>query len=137
MSRAADVTFDWADGTYRFRLPYGQLAELQERTGCGPQLLLQRVVDGAWKVDDLRETIRLGLIGGGLEPVKALALVRRYVEERPLLESVTPARLILSAALFGVEGEEWPGKDAPGEDRSADPSPTDGSTSPGSTEAPQ
>jgi hypothetical protein len=135
MSRAADVTFDWADGTYRFRLPYGQIAELQERTGCGPQLLLQRVVDGSWKVDDLRETIRLGLIGGGLEPLKALTLVRQYVEARPLAENVTPAKLILMAALFGVEGEEWPGKGAPGEETSADPSRTDGSTSPGSTEA--
>lgn len=135
MSRNAHIAIDWADGTYQFRLAYGQLAELQEKTGCGPQFLLRRIVDGSWKVEDLRETIRIGLIGGGLDPLKALNLVRLYVEQRPLLESVAPAQAILGAALFGVEGEEWPGKDAPGEARSADPSPTDGSTSPGSTEA--
>jgi hypothetical protein len=134
MSRDAAITLDWADGTYAFRLPWGQLAELQEKTGCGPQFLLSRLVAGSWKVEDLRETIRLGLIGGGAEPLKALDLVRRYVEQRPLLESVMPARAILTAALVGAPGEDWPGKDAPGETKAPDPSPTDGSTSPGSTE---
>lgn len=135
MSRRAEIAFDWADGTYVFRLAYGQIAELQEKTGCGPQVLLQRVIDGTWKVEDLRETIRIGLIGGGVDPLKALDLVRRYVEQRPFAESVLPARAIIGAALFGVEGEEWPGKDAPGEGKSADPSQAGGSTSPGSTEA--
>lgn len=134
MSRDAAITLDWADGTYKFRLPYGQIAELQEATGCGPQFLLSRLIDGTWKVADLRETIRLGLIGGGVEPLKALTLVRQYVEQRPLLESVLPARAILTAALVGVPGEDWPGKDAPGETKAPDPSPTDGSTSPGSME---
>lgn len=134
MSRDARVTFEWADGTYVFRLPYGQLAELQEKTGCGPQFLLTRIIDGSWKVEDLVETIRLGLIGGGTEPVAAARLVQRYVKDRPLIESVIPARVILSAALFGVEGEEWPGKDEPGETKAHDPSQADGSTSPGSTE---
>ena len=134
MSRDARVSFDWGDAEHSFRLPYGQIAELQEKTGCGPQFLLTRIIDGSWRVDDLRETIRLGLIGGGMDPLKALALVRQYVEARPLLESVIPARVILSAALFGVEGEEWPGKDAPGETKVPDPSQTDGSTLPGSTE---
>ncbi len=130
MSRDASVTMDWADGTYVFRLPYGQISELQEKTGCGPQFLLSRLVDGSWKVDDLRETIRLGLIGGGTEPLKALSLVRSYVEQRPLMDSVLPARAILMAALVGVEGEQWPGKDQPGETKAPDPS-TDGSISPG------
>lgn len=133
MSRDASCTMDWADGTYVFRLPYGQIAELQEKTGCGPQFLLSRLVDGTWKIDDLRETIRLGLIGGGTEPLKALHLVRAYVEGRPLLDSVLPARAILTAALVGVEGEAWPGKKQPGGNKAPDPS-TDGSISPGSTE---
>ena len=84
MSRDASVTFDWADGTYKFRLPYGQIAELQEKTGCGPQFLLSRIIDGSWKVDDLRETIRLGLIGGGTEPIAALRKQTK-IKSRPFL----------------------------------------------------
>jgi hypothetical protein len=136
MSRNASLTFDWADGPHAFRLAWGQLAELQELTGCGPQFLLTRLMDGAWRAGDLSETIRLGLIGGGMEPLKALALVDRYVKERPLLESLAPAKAILLAALTGVEGEAEPGKDEPGA-AAANPSPTDGSTSPGSTDRPQ
>jgi hypothetical protein len=135
MSRSASLSLDWADGTYTFRLAWGQISELQEKTGCGPQMLLSRLTDGSWRADDLRETIRLGLVGGGVEPLRALNLVRAYVEQRPLLESVMPARAILTAALVGVEGEPWPGKDQPGKTKDPDPS-TDGSTSPGST-APQ
>jgi hypothetical protein len=100
MSADASKTFEWADGEYKFRLSIGQLRELQDKTGVGPYALLSRVIDGTWKVDDLREVIRLGLIGGGLEPLKALSLVKNYVEGRPLMESLTPVKVILAAALF-------------------------------------
>jgi hypothetical protein len=136
MSRNAEITFDWADGPRVFRLAWGEIAELQERTACGPQFLLSRLVDGTWKADDLYHIIRLGLIGGGLAPLDALKLVDRYVKERPLLESVTPAKAILLAALTGAGGEPAPGKDEPGK-TAATPSPTDGSTSPGSMDRPQ
>jgi hypothetical protein len=101
MSADASKTFEWADGEYKFRLAIGQLRELQDKTGVGPYALLSRVIDRTWKVDDLREVIRLGLIGGGLEPLKALSLVKNYVEGRPLMESLTPVKVILAAALFG------------------------------------
>jgi hypothetical protein len=110
MTRSAKVTLDWADGEYSFRLGIKEIEELQEKTGCGPFFLLNRLVDGSWKVQDIRETIRLGLIGGGMEPVKALPLVRNYVDGRPLLESVKFAQLILSAALAGAPDGERPGK---------------------------
>ena len=62
-------------------------------------------------MDDLRETIRLGLIGGGMDPLDALVLVKRYVDDRPLMENVLPAWRILSAALMGPE-DDAPGKEA-------------------------
>lgn len=85
MSSDGSVSLAWADGDYRFRLPIGQLRELQDKCGAGPQEIYSRLMDGTWRVDDLRETIRLGLIGGGVDPVRALALVRNYVDppERP------------------------------------------------------
>lgn len=96
------VTFDWADGTYTFCLPNAQIGELQEKTGVGPMRLYRRLQSEDWFNEDLRETIRLGLIGGGLTPTKALSLVRRYVDERPKIESIEPAMKVIVSYLVGV-----------------------------------
>ncbi|MGO4339010.1 gene transfer agent family protein [Labrys sp. KB_33_2] len=101
------TTFTWADGRYTFALPLRQLEELQEKADCGPLTLFQRMREGAWRDADIRETIRLGLIGGGVEPTAALRLVERYVyPARPLMEGLLPAQAILSAALWGVEDDQ-------------------------------
>lgn len=110
MSRIASITIDWADGTYTFRLPIAQIEELQEKTDCGPYFLFNRIASGQWRIADLRETIRLGLIGGGMKPTKARVLVERYVDARPYAESIKPAQAILGAALIGAPDGEKPGK---------------------------
>lgn len=104
--RDAMVTFDWADGTHSFRLAWGQLAELQEKCDAGPYVVLQRLHNGEWRIEDIINIIRLGLIGGGMEPAQALKLVRRYVEARPPMENLIPAQVILSAALTGAPEEK-------------------------------
>lgn len=106
LMRVGSVRFDFGDGEHVFRLAIAQLRELQDKTGVGPATLFDRMASRAWRVDDLRETIRLGLIGGGMEPLEALALVRRYVDERPLLESVEPSFRILMAALVGQADDQ-------------------------------
>ncbi|WP_236734442.1 gene transfer agent family protein [Agrobacterium tumefaciens] len=108
--RNATVTFDWADGTYSFRLAWGQLAELQEKCDAGPYVVLQRLHSGEWRVEDISNIIRLGLIGGDMVPSRALNLTRAYVEARPPMESLIPAQVILSAALMGTP-EEAVGED--------------------------
>lgn len=127
MSADASVTFAWADGEHRFRLAIGQLRELQEKCGAGPLEILDRLATRRWHVDDVRETMRLGLIGGGLEPFKALALVRHYIDDRPLMESVPAAQAVLMAALVGVPDDDV-GKEG------AEESTNDGSASRPSTE---
>jgi hypothetical protein len=128
MSRDGSVAIAWADGEYRFRLALGQMRELQEKCDAGPAFILGRLQSGRWLVDDARETLRLGLIGGGLKPAESLKLVQRYVDERPLLESVQPAMAVLLAALVGA-GDEPLGKpeaakeQAPGLSAESSPSP--------------
>jgi hypothetical protein len=112
MSRSANIALEWADGEYPFRLAIKQIEELQEKTDCGPYTLLQRISDGSWRLADMRETLRLGLIGGGMDPLKALGLVKRYVDDRPLLENIPHARAVLMAALMGAPDGEKPGKGA-------------------------
>jgi len=108
MSRDAGISLKWADGEYAFRLPIGRLIELQEKCDAGPAFIMTRLQQGVWRVEDVRETIRLGLIGGGTKPTDALKLVERYVDERPMFESVVTAEAIISAALVGAPDEQHP-----------------------------
>lgn len=143
MSRNGSIELDWADGRYTFRLAIGQLRELQETINkprvklgaplIGPASLYNLLVSqDAW-LHEVREVIRLGLIGGGVKPIEAVDLVRRYVEERPLAESCVYAVGILGAALFGTPEEDLDeGKQMPvGQDQTASASPasTDGALS--------
>lgn len=117
----------------RFALPIGQLRELQGKCDAGPATILTRLVTkqaalatmpapkdakeasimqvlhllgGDWRVDDIRETVRLGLIGGGKTPSEAFTLVARYVDARPPLENLPLAAAILLSALVGPEDDQ-------------------------------
>lgn len=117
MSRLGLISINWADGEYSFALKIKQLIELQEKCDAGPPHILARLEGNAWRVNDIRETIRLGLIGGGLDPSKALKLTINYVDEMPLGENALFAQVILAAAILGApEGQE----DAPAEKPEAD-----------------
>lgn len=92
-------TMVFGDGEYAFRLAIAQLLELQELTKSGPLELYDRLRGRDWRVQDIREPIRLGLIGAGMAPTDAVRLVQRYVEQRPLLESVPVAAIVVMRAL--------------------------------------
>lgn len=106
MSRDAKLELDFGDGMHVFRLAWGQLAELQESCDAGPFVIHNRLMDGSWRLNDIRETIRYGLIGGGMPPHDALKIVRQYVEARPPTENLIYAQLILSAGLMGAPEEK-------------------------------
>ncbi len=143
MSADASIEFNWADGTYRFRLALGQLRELQEKVNqprvtvgaqpIGPYTLLHLARNSDLWLQDVREIIRLGLIGGGMKPLDALSKVVRYVDERPMLENMQPAVLILTAALTGVP-DDVVGKKPEAETTSTE---TTDSSSPQSTDQEQ
>jgi hypothetical protein len=104
------VTLNFGDGEYDFNIAkIGQVIELEEKCGCGVAEIFERLRTNRWHLNDARETLRLGLIGGGMEPAKANVVVRRYVDERPWREAISPAMAVLMVAMFGVPGDE-PGK---------------------------
>lgn len=113
MSRDARIELDWADGTFPFRLGWGELAEMQEKTDAGPYVVLHRLHSHQWRIEDISHVIRLGLIGGGMSPADALRKVRTYVEARPPLENHAYAVAILSAGLLGAEDEPVGEPEAP------------------------
>ncbi|CDZ43195.1 Hypothetical protein NGAL_HAMBI1146_59680 [Neorhizobium galegae bv. officinalis] len=70
---------------------------------------LLRGIGGDWRIEDVRETIRLGLIGGGASPTDAYIAVSTYVdqvERYPLIDNVGVAAAILHHALTAPEGEK-------------------------------
>ncbi|MFC3209200.1 gene transfer agent family protein [Aquamicrobium soli] len=105
MSRQrAAIELPFGDGDHTFRLGLAEIEELE--ASCDMSVFLLHAAVSAdlpfAKLKHLTETIRLGLIGGGMVPVSALMLVKRYVEERPLHESVAIAGAILRAAIERV-----------------------------------
>jgi hypothetical protein len=132
MSRHGAVELDWADGTFTFRLGLDQIEELEEKRDLSLFTLARRLspAERDPRLADIRETLRLGLIGGGLKPVDAMVKVRKYVDERPIDENRDIAYAVVLAGLARVNSAE---ADPPGE---ADAAKTNASTSPRS-EAPQ
>ncbi|UPT93895.1 gene transfer agent family protein [Bradyrhizobium barranii subsp. apii] len=133
MSRNASVTLDWGDGTYEFRLGWGELAKLQEACDAGPFVILDRLRSGTCRLEDISNVIRWGLVGGNKTPAEATKLVRLYVEDRPPAENRTTAYVIMAAGCSGAP-EEQIEKKSPAPDRESTIYPTERSGSEHSTD---
>lgn len=111
MSRHGTIRLVWGGDERPFRLSFKELRELQElctlptdKLVSGPLSIATRLGEGTWRVQDIRETLRLGLVGGGMPSNEATRLVIRHVEEydTPLAEHALHARAIIFAALMGA-----------------------------------
>ena len=117
-TRDGSITRFFGDDEHEFRLAWKQLIELQEKRNCGPAIIMQHLLSGEWMVEDIREVIRVGLIGGGMTPGNALNMVRTYVEERPQDIAgenglLMTAIVVMSAAIARVPDEPVGEKVAP------------------------
>ena len=107
MSRDGSTIQTFMDGEeYTFRLAWGQLIKLQEARGCGPFVLLDRLHMNTWFAEDISEVIRWGLVGGGMNEIKAKKLVREYVENQAPLHSLELAKSIIDAGVLGPPDAE-------------------------------
>lgn len=149
MSRHGDVMIAWGDGEgpgengeYCFRLGLAEWRKIDERFSVGPFEMLRRVSQGTWKVDYLREVIRLGLQAGGsclkgtaVDDQRVNRLIREYVDGRPMLQSVAVTAKILEAALWEPQDDQIPKSAA--EESVAQSFQTEGSPSPALSDGPQ
>ena len=113
-STAHDAAF--AGRRRTFKLPIGAIGELERLCQAGIGEIALRLGTHRFYLADIRETVRLGLEGGGASEPEATALVMRYLDEGPLDQHLELAAAIIAAALSGVK----PGK----------PEPEGGNTSP-------
>jgi hypothetical protein len=97
----------WANGEHTFNIAkIGLLLDLEAKCDATIGLVYERLLSGRWGVNDVREVIRLGLIGGGMAQHVALATVQRAIDNGfPLSQHVLMAVQILAAAIVGVEGD--------------------------------
>lgn len=130
MSRSGETVLEFGGEERTFRLAIGQWRKVQEKCDAGPAEILARLAPaftarrqglsldqilamgllGRWRIDDIREVILQGLLGGGMAGPDALRLVRDWVEERPLLESVAVAYAVALAGVIGAEDEKPAGE---------------------------
>lgn len=95
------TTLDWVGGRHKFALDLGGLRAVQQAADCGPNLLLQRLRFGQWKVDDVLAVLEQGLHRAGMPRTEAAQLVTRMAEGHGLQKLVEPAYLVLASALIG------------------------------------
>lgn len=96
----------FGDGEHVFALTDPMIAELERLTDTGIGVVFNRLMANTFHHDDLRHIIRLGLIGGGMNPEQALRLVETYAKDRPINEVLPLALDVLSARWLGVEEQQ-------------------------------
>ncbi|HWL55468.1 MAG TPA: gene transfer agent family protein [Paracoccus sp. (in: a-proteobacteria)] len=97
------ATAFFGDQERPFTLTDELVVELEATTGAGIGTLYQRLLGHAFKLADLAEVIRLGLIGAGTNPEEAARLVNSYARNRPVAEVLPLATAILAARWLGAD----------------------------------
>lgn len=108
------ITLEWADGEFAFELRAKEIEELQRLCGytdksgnripVGIAVIYQRLNLGTWSADDVLQTIRLALIGGGMNAVEAKRKLDLYglpFRAGQPSGSEATAIAIIGAAMFG------------------------------------
>lgn len=109
-----EVILEIGDGEHLCKLTLKAIAELQEKCDAGIGAIYMRVWKGEFFAEDLVETVRLGLIGGGMSGVDAKKLIDRYCDKWPYEVWHTHAKAILGACINGYEPPDNLGKDQEG-----------------------
>lgn len=154
MSRGGEVSLEFAGELRTFRLAIGQWRKVQETCDAGPAELLARLAPafaagqqgltfeqvvthgllGRWRLDDVREPILQGLVGGNMPLPQATKLVQEWVDERPLFESVAIAYQVVMASIVGASDERAAGESQAAEaDSQPSPAASSGSEKKAST----
>ncbi len=95
----------WQGGEHDFCIAaIGNILALEQCCNAGIATIYGRLANGSWYLNDIRETIRLGLIGADMPADEAMKAVKTFVDANPkgLGPSVLIAMAVLEAALVGV-----------------------------------
>lgn len=96
----------FGDREYTFALTDDMVSELERLADLGIGALYLRAVNMQFRLADLVEIIRLGLVGGGTAPERAAQLTNTYARNRPIDELYPLALDVLDARWGGVTEHE-------------------------------
>lgn len=96
----------FGDGEHDFALSDDMITELERNADLGIGALYLRAVNMQFKLADLVEVIRLGLIGGGTTPERAAQLTDTYARNRPIDELYPLALDVLDARWGGAADDK-------------------------------
>ena len=89
----------WADGEHSFRLKNAQIFELERLCERGLGGIARQLTMRDWHFSYVRETVRLGLIGADMPPLRALQLVQTYIDDGSIADALPLAADILGVTL--------------------------------------
>lgn len=133
MSRTGEIDLPFPDEERRYRLKVGQLRELQEKCNKGPQEIIEDLSTGRWRVDDIIQPIRLGLVGAGMSLSDAVKFVDQHVHDGNFVQGILPAIAIIQAAISGSSQEILDLQKATGDPQGKSSAPTGSTASAPST----
>lgn len=107
MRGAEEVT--WPGGEHSFRLGIGELRAIEQRSDAGCAVVMMRLLSSQFKIDDVIQPIRIGLIGGGMDERAA----QRVIDSA--LDMASPYALAVTAADIMRRFIMWEMDDQPGE----------------------
>lgn len=128
------VTLPFGDDDYAFRLPLSGIAAIEDKFDKSIFLIVANLQLKTAKSTEVLEVIREGLVGGGMDHVAAMKLVRRYGDELPLFVNCALAYQIGLAALRRVHSREL--EEPPGEPAAPTASQSDSMSAPSSAPQP-
>jgi hypothetical protein len=105
MSRDGSVELVWGGDLRTFRLGIDELLALQEKRDAGIQEIANRLRLQTWRVQDVHETLRLALMGGGMDAKAAQQLVDEQARPGKLASSALAAFAVLVSAIQGDEND--------------------------------
>lgn len=110
MSVDATIEFTWGGDLRTFRLAIAQCLALEEKRSCGLAEVKGRLEADKWYIDDVRQPLRLGLIGAGTDAKQAQKLVDEFCADGKLMDSVLAAYAVICAAISAPANEPPVGK---------------------------
>ncbi|WP_283195491.1 gene transfer agent family protein [Rhizobium sp. AN80A] len=111
-------TIVWPGGEHEFRLGIGELRALEQRCDAGCAVVMMRLLGQQWKIDDVIQPIRLGLMATGTPQDAAQKIIDSA------MDMASPYALAITAAEILRRFIMWEMDDKPGEPQAGAESPT-------------